>query len=87
MVHVLESFYELGRPEVADLVRAAVGLPTIHVADEDLLFRAIEVYEIHRLDFADAYLVACAELSGMGAVASFDRTIDRVPSARRLEPG
>ena len=85
MVHVLESFYELSRPEVSRLLRAVVGLPAVRVADPDLLLRALEVYEVHRLHFADAYLVACGELSG-GDVVSFDRVIDRVPSVRRVEP-
>jgi PIN domain len=42
------------------------------VMDEQLLLRAVEVYEIDRLDFADAYPVASAEVSGIRAVASFD---------------
>ena len=58
----------------------------IRVLDTDLLQRAVEVYEVHRLDFADAYLVASAERSGVGVVASFDRTIDRVGTVRRVEP-
>ena len=49
--------------------------------------RALEVYEIDRLDFAEAYLVASAERSGVDAVASFDRSIDRVTTIRRIEPG
>jgi predicted nucleic acid-binding protein len=53
--------------------------------DDVLLFRTIELYEVERLDFADAYLVASAEVSGVGGVASFDRRIDRVAS-RRIEP-
>jgi len=30
--------------------------------------------------------VACAESTGIGRVASFDRTIDRVPTVERIEP-
>jgi predicted nucleic acid-binding protein len=48
--------------------------------------RALEVYEVDRLDFAEAYLVASAEASGVGVVASFDRTIDRVSTVRRVQP-
>jgi predicted nucleic acid-binding protein len=48
--------------------------------------QALEVYEVHRLDFADAYLVAEAETSGVNAVASFDKAIERVPTVRRVEP-
>jgi predicted nucleic acid-binding protein len=44
------------------------------------------VYEVHRLDFADAYLVAQAEVSGVDALASFDRRIERVRTVRRVEP-
>ena len=46
----------------------------------------IEVYEVERLDFAEAYLVASAEASGVEAIASFDRSIDRVATVRRIEP-
>ena len=87
LVYVLESFYEVGRERVAELLRAVVGFEAVVVLDAALLLRALEVYEVHAIDFAEAYLVACAEVSGVGAVASFDRSIDRVPTVRRLEPG
>jgi predicted nucleic acid-binding protein len=44
------------------------------------------VYEIDRLDFAEAYLVACAESTGIGRVVSFDRWIDRTSSIERVQP-
>jgi predicted nucleic acid-binding protein len=56
------------------------------VLDPAMLLRALEVYETERLDFAEAYLVAQAERSGVGVVASFDKAIDRVGTVRRLEP-
>ena len=87
VVYVLESVYEVERLRVAELVRAVVGFPTVVVADEGLLLRALEIYEEHRIHFAESYLAASAELSGVGVVASFDRDIDRVPTIRRLEPG
>lgn len=83
---VLESFYETPRAQVATTLRAVLAFPAIRVLDADLLHRAIEVYEVHRLDFADAYLVASAERTGIGVIASFDRTIDRVATVRRAEP-
>jgi predicted nucleic acid-binding protein len=86
VAYVLESFYEAPRDRVATALRGILGLPPIRVADAELLLRAIEVYEVHRLDFADAYLVASAERSGVGAVASFDRDIERVGTVRREEP-
>jgi predicted nucleic acid-binding protein len=86
VVYVLEAVYEVDRKQVAELVRAIVGFPAVAVADEALLLRALEIYEQHRIHFAESYLAACAELSGVGVVASFDRDVDRVPSVRRLEP-
>lgn len=85
-VYVLGSFYEFERTQIADGARAIVADQRMVVADRDLLLRAIEIYEVHRIDFAEAYLVAAAEVSGVGAVASFDRSIDRVGTITRIEP-
>ncbi|HXR32015.1 MAG TPA: PIN domain-containing protein [Solirubrobacterales bacterium] len=84
-VYVLESYYEVERGRVAELMRAALAVPTI-VSDSELLLRALEVYEVERLDFAEAYLVAAAEFTGVRSIASFDRAIDRVTSVERLVP-
>jgi predicted nucleic acid-binding protein len=86
VVYVLESVYEVECERVAELLRAVIGFPSILVADETLLLRTLELYEQYRIHFAESYLAACAELSGVGTVASFDRAIDRVPTVQRLEP-
>lgn len=86
-VYVLESFYETPRPQVAAAVRSLLALDSVISVDSALLLRAIEVYEVERLDFAEAYLVACAESTGINKVASFDRSIDRVGTVERVEPG
>jgi predicted nucleic acid-binding protein len=86
VVYVLESYYEARRAQVAEALGAILAFPSMRLVDADLLRRAVEVYEVHRLDFADAYLVAIAERTGVGAIASFDRSIDRVATVRRVEP-
>jgi predicted nucleic acid-binding protein len=86
VAYVLESYYEVARGQVAEALRAILAFRAIRVVDAELLHRAVEVYEVHRLDFADAYLVACAERTGVSAIASFDRSIDRVGTIRREEP-
>jgi predicted nucleic acid-binding protein len=85
-VYVLESFYELGRERVALLMRSALALSSVSALDKPLLLRALEVYELDRLDFAEAYLVACAEATGVVKILSFDRSIDRVKTVKRIEP-
>ncbi len=86
LMYVLDSVYGRARPEVAVAARAVVAHPTIESEDPAMLLRAIDVYESHRLDFADAYLVAVAERSGVGRVASFDRGLDRPGTIERIEP-
>jgi predicted nucleic acid-binding protein len=85
-VYVLESFYETPRDQVALAMRSLLGLHTVVCVDPALLLRAIEVYETYRIDFAEAYLVACAESTGVGKVASFDRSLDRVSTVERIDP-
>jgi predicted nucleic acid-binding protein len=85
-IYVLESFYEVPRPRVADAIRSLLAFVSMIVVDRGLLLRAVELYETARLDFAEAYLVACAESTGIFRVASFDKTIDRVGTVIRVEP-
>jgi predicted nucleic-acid-binding protein len=86
-VYVLESFYEIPREQVAMALRSLIALASVETVDSALLLRALEVYEIDRIDFAEAYLVASAESTGVNRIASFDRSIDRVRTVERVEPG
>lgn len=85
-VYVLESFYETPRNHVAEALRSLIGFASVTCVDPSLLLRAIEVYETERLDFAEAYLVGCAESTGVGTILSFDRSLDRVGSLERKKP-
>ena len=86
VAYVLESYYEVERSQVAEALRSILAFRAIRVVDAALLHRTVELYEVERLDFADAHLVATAERTGVGVVASFDRGIDRVGTIRREEP-
>jgi predicted nucleic-acid-binding protein len=85
-VYVLESFYEVERSRNAQLMRSAISLASIKTIDPASLLRALEVYEVERIDFAEAYSVAQAEATGVGEVVSFDRSIDKIKTVRRREP-
>lgn len=86
-VYVLESFYEAPRDQIAQAIRSLVAFNSMVCVDPALLLRAVEVYETERVDFAEAYLVACAESTGIRRVASFDHSLDRVETIERIEPG
>lgn len=85
LVYVLESYYERPRRQIAELIQSLLTLSSVAVSDHDLLLRALELYEHARLDFAEAYLAAAAELTGVGTVASFDRALDRVETIDRVQ--
>jgi predicted nucleic acid-binding protein len=86
-VYVLESVYEVPRTQIAEAMRSLVGFASVITVDPALLLRTLEIYETDGVDFADSYLVACAESTGVNRVASFDRSIDRVGTIERVEPG
>ena len=85
-VYVLKSVYQLPRDNVAALLRAVIGHPSIEVRDTQVLLRSLALFQVEGLDFVEAYLVATAEASGIPAVVSFDRAIDRVGTVERIEP-
>lgn len=85
-VYVLKSVYQMPGDHVAALLRAVIGHPAIEVGDVDVLLRSLALFQIERLDFVEAYLIATAEASGISAVASFDRAIDRIGTVTRVEP-
>lgn len=86
LVYVLESVYERPRHEIATAARAVLALPSVFTVDRDVVLRAIELYETSRLHFAETFLAAAAERSGVRRVASFDRSLDRLASVTRVEP-
>ena len=63
LVYVLQSVYATARPDIARTLRSVLAFEAIRVVDPELLQRTVEVYEFDRLDFPEAYLVACAERS------------------------
>ena len=86
LVYALETVYRVERARVAELVRAIIAFPAIVVLDEALLLRALELYEKEKLDFVTSYLAAGAERSGVGKVASFYRSLERIESVQLVEP-
>jgi predicted nucleic acid-binding protein len=86
VAYVLASYYEIPRSSLVQMLRALLEFEAVRVVDSDLLQRTIELFETHPIDFADGYLIASAESTGVGVVASFDRDIDRVDTVTREEP-
>jgi predicted nucleic-acid-binding protein len=86
LVYALDTVYRVERVRIAELLRAVIAFPPIVVLDEALLLRVLELYEQEKLDFVTSYLAASAERSGVGVVASFYRSLERIKSVRLIEP-
>lgn len=67
-------------------MRSLLALGSVTFESTSRLVRTLELFEVERLDFAEAFLVALAEEDGAGSVASFDRAIDRARTVPRIEP-
>ena len=85
-VYVLESFHKTPRAQIAEAMRSLIVFESIVCVDTALLLGAVGVYESVGIDVAEADLVGCAETTGVGRIASFDRSIDRVDTLQRIEP-
>lgn len=59
---------------------------TVYVLESFYRAPRDQVAEAMRSLIAEAYLVACAESTGVTKVASFDRSIDRINTIERIEP-
>lgn len=67
-------------------MRSALACPSVKTIDKKTLLRALAIYELEGLDFAEAHLAAQAEATGVGEILSFDRSIDRLSTVTRREP-
>ena len=85
-VFVLESYYEQPPAAVAGQMRSALACPGVKTIDKKTLLRALTIYELDGLDFAEAHIAAQAEATGIGEILSFDRSIDRLRTVTRREP-
>ena len=83
--YTLESFYKIGREEVAMRLAALLSRKGIKVMEHDRVFDALARLGKINVGFADAYLAAGAALDSV-PVASFDRDFDRFKDIKRVEP-
>lgn len=83
---VLDSVYAVDPGRVALLLRSLLALPSVWVRDAAVLDRSLELYEAGLTGYTDAYLVAVAELTGVGRIASFDRALRPQATVEVNEP-
>jgi predicted nucleic acid-binding protein len=85
IIYVLESFCEVERVRVAQLLRSVIGFGRVRTVDPALLMRVIEIS-----DRQDRLLRGLSRRQRRGdrrlQYPVVDRSIDRVQTASRIEP-
>jgi len=86
-VFTLQTFYQVARPRIRDLLIPILDLPGLRLVDKDLLRNALDLYVARRrLSFADAYHAAYVLRQGEGEMYTWDRGFDGIPGFTRVEP-
>ncbi len=73
-VQVLESFYNLDRVSISQLLIDFFTGPGMHTADDGLTIEALRAYRFNSVDFVDCYLACLSNTTG-SAIATFDKKL------------
>ena len=73
-VYTLKSFYKMERAGVATAFLQILTLPGVEALDGAVMKEALNLYAARNVDFADAYLAALGQDTGL-KIGSFDRDL------------
>jgi predicted nucleic-acid-binding protein len=73
LVWVLESFYKIDEPRIADLLEALLHTPGLEVQENKLIRQVLEIYRLKKVDFIDAWVLAFARQRSVPRIYSFDK--------------
>ena len=86
-IFTLQSFYQVPRPQIRELLLPILHLRGLRLARKDLLRQALDLYvERPGLSFADAYHAAFLLQRPGAEIYSWDTDFDRIPGITRVEP-
>ena len=86
IIWVLESYYELTKKEVQDMVEKILNTPNLICPQKDLILNALALYGDKNIDYIDAYNVFILKEQGVTEIYSYDRHHDKIDWVNRLEP-
>lgn len=87
VVWVLESYYDLEKLRIAEMLKAILATPGLEVLNGKIVQNAIPYYAQQNIDFVDAYIVALMQKHGIEGIYSFDKkNLDRIAHVTRMEP-
>jgi predicted nucleic-acid-binding protein len=86
IIWVLESYYELPKKEVQEMVEKILITPFLLCPQKDLILNALTLYGDKNIDYIDAYNASVVREQGIKEVYSYDRHFDKIDWVKRLEP-
>ena len=86
IIWVLESYYELPKKEVQEMVEKILITPYLFCPQKDIILNALTLYSDKNIDYIDAYNASILREQGIKEVYSYDRHFDKIDWVSRLEP-
>ena len=87
LIWVLESAYDLHPEQIAPMIKAILSTPGIEVINGDIVDKALNNYELKKIDFVDSYIAALMVKHNISEIYSFDRKhLSRLSGLKRIEP-
>jgi len=83
---VLESYFELPKKEVREMVEKIMITPILLCPQKDLILNALTLYGDKNIDYVDAYNALLLKEQGIKEVYSYERHFDKIEWVSRLEP-
>ncbi len=86
IIWVLESYYELPKKQVQEMVEKILITPFLLCPQKDLILNALSLYSDKNIDYIDAYNASILREQGIKEVYSYDRHFDKIDWVGRIEP-
>jgi predicted nucleic-acid-binding protein len=87
LIWVLESAYDLHPEQIAPMIKAILSTPGLEVINGDIVDKALNNYELKKIDFVDSYIAALMVKHNISEIYSFNRKhLSRLSGLKRIEP-
>ena len=86
IIWVLESYYELPKKKVREMLEKTLITPFLFCPQKDLILNALSLYDEKNIDYIDAYNASILREKGITEVYSYDGHYDRIDWVSRTEP-
>jgi len=80
IIWTLESFYHLGKPDIASKVETILNTPNLLCPETEMIVMALDLYVQENLDFIDAFHAYDLQAQELSQIATYDhKHFKRVP--------